>query len=192
MTHGSEVISPPVHPTGQSWGTPEEHICLSVTRTARRAVPWVCPVTRPRTAIPNTTDVPASRRAVALAWGRTAPTRTHRPEGRMASPPNSSRPGTLECDLRQGSMDKEWPRADGVGCRGGGVRTGRGPRVGPTHDPTSPLCESWTDGGQASRAEQGAEGRAEPLISKSQLGGPGGPAEDRFGLLTFSRLPGWR
>lgn len=141
MTHGSEVISPPVHPTGQSWGTPEEHICLSVTRTARRAVPWVCPVTRPRTAIPNTTDVPASRRAVALAWGRTAPTRTHRPEGRMASPPNSSPPGTLECDLRQGSMDKEWPRADGVGCRGGGVRTGRGPRVGPTHDPT-PLSVS--------------------------------------------------
>lgn len=65
------------------------------------------------------------------------------------------------------------------------MRTGRGPRVGPTHDPTSPLCESWTDGGQASRAEQGAEGHAEPLISKSQLGGPGGPAEDRFGLLTL-------
>lgn len=68
----------------------------------------------------------------------------------------------------------------------------------PTCDPTSPLCQSWTDGGQAARAEQGAEGHAEPLISKSRLGGPGGPAEhgspweERFGLLTVSSLPDGR
>lgn len=115
------------------------------------------------------------------------------------SPPNSSPPGTSDCDPHQGRVDREWPQAGRVGCRRGGVQTAWGADgVRPTCDSTSLLCEPWADGGQATRAEQGAEGHAEPLIAKSRLGAPGGPAMDlrpwqkRFALLTFFSLPDWR